>query len=90
MLFEAISKCGVLGQSMSPPCHAYLSSADVVRPRCALLRRLDVVLVPTIVPRECKDIMLCAQANGSLDSLYAEHVDGILRISMRKKGASKR
>ncbi|CAK0736999.1 hypothetical protein CVIRNUC_000838 [Coccomyxa viridis] len=29
-------------------------------------------------------------ANGSLDSLYAEHVDGILRISMRKKGASKR
>ena len=35
-------------------------------------------------------VVMLMQANGNLDSLYAEHVDGILRISMRKKDVARR
>ena len=46
------------------------------------------------IPSKGTDCLLTAvvfmQANGNLDSLYAEHVDGILRISMRKKDAARR
>jgi hypothetical protein len=31
-----------------------------------------------------------AQANGNLDSLYAESVDGVLRIYLRKRRSERR
>ena len=68
--------------------------ASLSQSACSLVAPGRLALLSCLFPctaGDCDDRhMLCTyapQANGKLDSLYAESVDGVLRIYLRKRKA---